>query len=96
MSKFDDFRVFNSWFKVDMKPFKLSLLSVIKKWSWMFQEHLLRFVISSLTELQGFIKRTDVGLQQQLSEGDHSGLVDIMGHLLAVRSRQRATDELFE
>lgn len=45
MSKFDDFRVFNSWFKVDMKPFKLSLLNVIKKWSWMFQEHLLRFVI---------------------------------------------------
>ncbi|KAH0513439.1 Dynein heavy chain 11, axonemal [Microtus ochrogaster] len=96
MSKFDDFRVFNSWFKVDMKPFKLSLLSVIKKWSWMFQEHLLRFVIGSLNELQGFIKRTDVGLQQQLSEGDHSGLIDIMGHLLAVRSRQRATDELFE
>ncbi|XP_029423391.1 dynein heavy chain 11, axonemal [Nannospalax galili] len=96
MSKFDDFRVFNSWFKVDMKPFKLSLLNVIKKWSWMFQEHLLRFVVDSLNELQGFIKQTDAGLQRELSEGDHSGLVDIMGHLLAVRSRQRATDELFE
>ncbi|CAH6779586.1 Dnah11 [Phodopus roborovskii] len=96
MSKFDDFRVFNGWFKVDMKPFKLSLLNVVKKWSWMFQEHLLRFVIDSLNELQGFIKQTDAGLQRQLSEGDHNGLVDIMGHLLAVRSRQRATDELFE
>ncbi|XP_052595155.1 dynein axonemal heavy chain 11 isoform X2 [Peromyscus californicus insignis] len=96
MSKFDDFRVFNSWFKVDMKPFKLSLLNVIKKWSWMFQEHLLRFVVDSLSELQGFIRQTDVGLQRQLSEGDHNGLVDIMGHLLAVRSRQRATDEIFE
>lgn len=53
-------------------------------------------VCYSLNELQGFIKRTDVGLQQQLSEGDHSCLVDIMGHLLDVRSRQRATDELFE
>ncbi|XP_048655651.1 dynein axonemal heavy chain 11 isoform X1 [Marmota marmota marmota] len=96
MSKFDDFRVFNSWFKVDMRPFKVSLLNVIKKWSWMFQEHLLRFVIDSLNELQGFMKVTDGGLQRQLSEGDHEGLVDIMGHLLAVRSRQRATDELFE
>uniref|UniRef100_A0A8C5KUF0 Dynein axonemal heavy chain 11 n=1 Tax=Jaculus jaculus TaxID=51337 RepID=A0A8C5KUF0_JACJA len=96
MSKFDDFRVFNSWFKVDMKPFKLSLLNVIKKWSWTFQEHLLRFVTDSLNELQGFIKQTDSGLQRELSEGDHDGLVDIMGHLLAVRSRQRATDELFE
>ncbi|XP_058534261.1 dynein axonemal heavy chain 11 [Ochotona princeps] len=96
MSKFDDFRVFNSWFKVDMKPFKVSLLSVIKKWSWMFQEHLLRFVVDSLNELQAFIKETDAGLQRELSEGDHDGLVDILGHLLAVRSRQRATDELFE
>ncbi|XP_053409478.1 dynein axonemal heavy chain 11 [Nycticebus coucang] len=96
MSKFDDFRVFDSWFKVDMKPFKVSLLNIIKKWSWMFQEHLLRFVLDSLNELQGFIKETDAGLQRELSEGDHDGLVDIMGHLLAVRSRQRATDELFE
>ncbi|XP_038934021.1 dynein axonemal heavy chain 11 isoform X4 [Rattus norvegicus] len=96
MSKFDDFRVFNSWFKIDMRPFKLSMLNVIKKWSWMFQEHLLRFVVDSLSELQGFIKQTNAGLQRQPHEGDHDGLVDIMGHLLAVRSRQRATDELFE
>ncbi|XP_034877289.1 dynein heavy chain 11, axonemal [Mirounga leonina] len=96
MSKFNDFRVFDGWFKVDMKPFKVSLLNVIKKWSWMFQEHLLRFVIDSLNELQEFIKETDAGLQRDLSEGDYDGLVDIMGHLLAVRSRQRTTDELFE
>ncbi|XP_023565616.1 dynein heavy chain 11, axonemal [Octodon degus] len=96
MSQFDDFRVFNSWFKVDMKHFKATLLNVIKKWSWMFQEHLLRFVIDSLNELQEFMKDTDAGLQRKLNEGDHDGLVDIMGHLLAVRSRQRATDELFE
>ncbi|XP_075413447.1 dynein axonemal heavy chain 11 [Tenrec ecaudatus] len=96
MSQFDDFRVFDSWFKVDMKPFKVSLLNIIKRWSWMFQEHLLRFVIDSLNELQEFIKETDAGLQRELNEGAHSGLVDIMGHLLAVRSRQRATDELFE
>uniref|UniRef100_A0A8C0HXD6 Dynein axonemal heavy chain 11 n=1 Tax=Balaenoptera musculus TaxID=9771 RepID=A0A8C0HXD6_BALMU len=96
MSKFDDFRVFDGWFKVDMKPFKVSLLNIIRKWSWMFQEHLLRFVIDSLNELQEFIKETGVGLQRELSEDDHDGLVDIMGHLLAVRSRQRATDELFE
>ncbi|KAM5302539.1 dynein axonemal heavy chain 11 isoform 2-T2 [Glossophaga mutica] len=96
MSKFNDFKVFDGWFKVDLKPFKVNLLNIIKKWSWMFQEHLLRFVIDSLNELQEFIKQTDAGLQRELGEGDHDGLVDIMGHLLAVRSRQRATDELFE
>ena len=42
------------------------------------------------------MKETDAGLQRELSEGDHDGLVDIMEHLLAIRSRQRVTDELFE
>lgn len=54
------------------------------------------YVFNSLNELQEFIKETNAGLQRDLSEGDHSGLVEIMGHLLAVRSRQRTTDELFE
>lgn len=54
------------------------------------------YVCTSLNELQEFIKDTDAGLRRDLSEGDHDGLVDIMGHLLAVRSRQRTTDELFE
>lgn len=54
-------------------------------------------IFNSLNELQEFIKETDAGLQRELSEGSsHDGLVDIMGHLLAIRSRQRATDELFE
>uniref|UniRef100_A0A8C0G3E5 Dynein axonemal heavy chain 11 n=1 Tax=Chelonoidis abingdonii TaxID=106734 RepID=A0A8C0G3E5_CHEAB len=96
MSKFEDFRTFESWFKVDMKPFKMSLLNIIKKWSWMFKEHLLRFVIGSLTDLEEFIKVTDAGLQKELNEGDYNGLVEIMGHLLAVRDRQASTDELFE
>lgn len=45
MSTFEDFRIIEGWLKVDMKPFKISLLNIIKKWSWMFKEHLLRFVI---------------------------------------------------
>uniref|UniRef100_A0A4X2M213 AAA+ ATPase domain-containing protein n=1 Tax=Vombatus ursinus TaxID=29139 RepID=A0A4X2M213_VOMUR len=96
MSKFEDFQVFESWFKVDMKPFKMSLLNTIKKWSWMFQEHLGRFVIDSLTDLEEFIKVTNAGFCRELKEGDYNGLVEIMGHLMAVRNRQGATDELFD
>ncbi|XP_075778342.1 dynein axonemal heavy chain 11 isoform X4 [Pelodiscus sinensis] len=96
ISKFEDFRTFESWFKVDMKPFKMSLLNIIKKWSWMFKEHLLRFVIDSLIDLEEFIKVTMAGLQREVNERDYNGLVEIMGHLLAMRDRQTATDELFE
>uniref|UniRef100_A0A6I8NYC7 Dynein axonemal heavy chain 11 n=1 Tax=Ornithorhynchus anatinus TaxID=9258 RepID=A0A6I8NYC7_ORNAN len=96
ISKFDDFRVFDSWLRVDMKPFKMSLLNLTKKWSWMFQEHLLRFVNDRLTDLEEFIQVTDAGLQREVNEGDYSALIEIMGQLLAVRHQQRAIDELFE
>ena len=39
---------------------------------------------------------TKVGLSQQVEEGDYDGLVDMMGHLLAIKLRQKATDAMFE
>ncbi|XP_062979874.1 dynein axonemal heavy chain 11 [Elgaria multicarinata webbii] len=96
MSKFEDFRIFEGWLKMDMKPFKISLLNIIKKWSWMFKEYLLRFVVDSLADLEEFIKMTDAGLHKELEEGDYNGLIDVMVHLLAVKHRQAATDDLFE
>lgn len=42
--KLEDFRVFNGWLRVDIKFFKVSLLNTIKKWSWLFKEHLLTYV----------------------------------------------------
>ena len=38
----------------------------------------------------------DVGLSKPVEEGDYDGLVEIMGHLMAVRERTDATDEMFE
>lgn len=49
--------------------------------------------MNNLTE---FIKTTDTGLQEEVQEGDYNGLVDVMGHLFAVRERQQTTDEMFE
>lgn len=43
-----DKRVFCGWIQVDIRPFKLTLMNVIKKWSWMFKEHLLNHVIQRL------------------------------------------------
>ena len=44
ISKLEDFKVFNGWFRVDIKFFKVSLLNTVKKWSWLFKEHLLTYV----------------------------------------------------
>lgn len=37
-------KVFDGWMQVDVRPFKASLLNIIKKWSLMFKQHLVDFV----------------------------------------------------
>ncbi|RDD42081.1 Dynein beta chain, ciliary [Trichoplax sp. H2] len=92
----DGTSIFDTWFRVDIRPFKQSLLNTVKRWSYMFKQHLIDHVTNSLAELENFIKSTDTGLTLQIEEGDYDGLVAVMGHLLAVRDRTSATDELFE
>lgn len=47
----EDRRVFCGWLQLDIRPFKHTLMNVIKKWSWMFKEHLLNHVNQRLDEL---------------------------------------------
>lgn len=41
VSKLEDVTLIDKWFRVDSKPFKTSLLNTIKKWSYMFKQHLM-------------------------------------------------------
>ena len=36
--------LFDRWFRVDSKPFKQALLNIVKKWSFMFKQHLIDHV----------------------------------------------------
>ncbi|XP_061574307.1 dynein axonemal heavy chain 11 [Cololabis saira] len=92
----EDCRVFDGWLRVDIKFFKASLLNVIKKWSWVFKEHLLKYVTNSLDELQRFLQATMEGLSHPVAKGDHQGFVEVMSHLMAVRDKESGTDEMFE
>ena len=42
--KLEPVRVFESWMKIDARPFKASLLNIIQKWSLMFKQHLVDHV----------------------------------------------------
>ncbi|XP_033732158.1 dynein beta chain, ciliary-like [Pecten maximus] len=88
--------IFETWFRVNSKPFKQALLNTIKRWSFMFKQHLIDHVTNSLRELGDFIKTTDGGLTKPVEEGDYNGLVECMGYLFAVKERQATTDEMFE
>lgn len=88
--------VFDCWFRVDAKPFKQALLNIVKRWSFMFKQHLIDHVTNSLQDLAGFIKTADAGLTKPVEEGDYDGLVECMGHLMAVKDRSASTDAMFE
>lgn len=36
--------VFDVWFRVDARPFKQALLNIVKRWSFMFKQHLIDHV----------------------------------------------------
>lgn len=57
---------------------------------------MIKHVENSLSDLKDFIKVADMGLGKPIEEGDYNGLVDCMGHLMAVRDRSDATDVMFE
>ncbi|KAF0047081.1 hypothetical protein F2P81_000714 [Scophthalmus maximus] len=96
VSKMEDRSVFCGWLQLDVRPFKHTLMNVIKRWSWMFKEHLLNHVNQSVRELSSFVQNTAHGLSNKVSDGDYAGLVDIMGHLMAIRDRQISNEQHFK
>ena len=42
------------------------------------------------------MKVARMGLTKPVKEGDYEGLVEVMGHLMRVKERQTATDNMFE
>ncbi|KGL87447.1 Dynein heavy chain 9, axonemal, partial [Charadrius vociferus] len=96
VNRIEPISIFHSWLKVDARPFKASLLNVIKRWSLVFKQHLMDHVTHSLADLDEFIKTANKGLSKKVEKGDYDGLVEIMGHLLAVKERHSVTDAMFE
>uniref|UniRef100_A0A672V8T9 Dynein axonemal heavy chain 17 n=1 Tax=Strigops habroptila TaxID=2489341 RepID=A0A672V8T9_STRHB len=96
VNRIEPISIFHGWMKVDARPFKASLLNTIKRWSLVFKQHLVDHVTHSLADLEEFIKTADQGLSKKVEKGDYGGLVEVMGHLLAVKERQSVTDAMFE
>ena len=57
---------------------------------------LLLLLFNSLNDLASFVKVTIAGLSVTIPEGDYKALVEVMGHLFAVKERQEGTDTMFE
>ena len=53
MSHFADDQVFDTWFRIDARPFKQALLNIVKKWSFMFKQHLIDHVTNRCASQTG-------------------------------------------
>lgn len=49
-----------------------------------------------MADLEKFVEIAERGLSKNVENGDYEGLVEIMGHLMAVKERQTSTNEMFE
>lgn len=49
-----------------------------------------------MRELSSFVQDTAHGLSNKVADGDYAGLVDIMGHLMAIRDRQISNEQHFK
>ena len=66
----------------------------------MLLEHLTDFVVESVVDLETFLQEAEEGLiwrSSEFEEGQNcrKALLEMMGHLAQVRSRQSGTDALF-
>ncbi|KAI8812367.1 dynein heavy chain and region D6 of dynein motor-domain-containing protein [Cladochytrium replicatum] len=88
--------VFQGWYRVDAKPLKQALNIVVKKWSYTLTKYLSDESVSTLEELNKFIKTSKKGLQGKIEEGDYGGLVAAMGLLHGIKYRTASIDTMFE
>ena len=89
-------KIFNKWLRLDISPFRFTLLNCIKRWSYGFKKYLLEHVTDSLNELNNFIEKADEGLMVSVQEGDYAALINVMQILQTVKEKQATTDTMFE
>ncbi|VDP78001.1 unnamed protein product [Echinostoma caproni] len=94
----EDTHVFDSWLRADLKPFKQSLLAVIRQWSDKFKQYLVDHVTSTLENLKAFIEDslTDMEIKGDAEKVDYDKLVTVLERLKLIREAEDATDAGFE
>ncbi|XP_037911922.1 dynein beta chain, ciliary-like [Hermetia illucens] len=94
--EWETFRDFGSWFRLDQKGFKFSVLNEASMWGGMFKQDLINRVVDALQELEDFIDEADAAMKMELDKDNLEGLLKIMNVLNQVNDRQYTYDYMFE
>ncbi|XP_017887523.2 dynein beta chain, ciliary-like [Ceratina calcarata] len=88
--------VFCRWLRLDVKPFKQSLLNTICKWSNVLKDHLVNRITTQLQELENFLNAAMDNFSKPIQEDDYEGLLETIYYLKEVRDRQFEIEDMFD
>lgn len=72
---------------IDVKPLRVALRDICKKWKDMYSEFLMDKIRTDLNELFAFIKEADKGLEVEVLDGDVDSLKSVMRWIRDCRKR---------
>ncbi|VDO09234.1 unnamed protein product [Rodentolepis nana] len=98
VDKLEDSHVFDSWMRVDLKPFKVSLLTEIRQWSEKFKNFLVDHVTDTLNGLSTFIhdSNNDLSFSDDPNKVGYDELVKVLERLKLIQEAENVTDAGFE
>ncbi|KAG7187946.1 hypothetical protein KM043_013908 [Ampulex compressa] len=89
-------KVIQRWLRIDLKPFKQTLLNTVCKWANLLKTHLVDQVNNRLQELSTFINSATHMFTQPVVKDDYDVLLETIYYLKEVRDRQYEIDDAFE
>jgi dynein heavy chain len=95
----NDMELFDRWFRVDTRPFRTSLHSVVTKWRYMFIKQISDHLSATVKELGAFITVCSDQLAKPMptgDEGSYEALVGVMQALNDMKSREESIDAVFQ
>ena len=92
----EDTVVFDSWYELDVRPFRSALHTVVTKWSYMFVKELTANINDTVLQLKEFITHSGDQLALAMEDGNYDQLVTKMVSLNAIKAREKEIDEVYE
>ncbi|XP_076749810.1 dynein beta chain, ciliary-like [Xylocopa sonorina] len=88
--------IFCRWLRLDVKPFKQSLLNIICKWANVLKEYLVHEITTKLEKLAEFLQLAMDNFSRPIHEDDYDALLETIYYLKEVRDRQYEIEDMFD
>ncbi|XP_078035556.1 dynein beta chain, ciliary-like isoform X7 [Augochlora pura] len=86
----------SQWLRLDVKPFKQTLLNIVCKWANVLKDYLVNRITTQLQELSEFLQAAMENFSQSIQEDDYEALLVTISYLKEIRDRQFEIEDMFD